>query len=165
MEVRAVCSSICFAKYLRAPAMYKTFGRLLLERGRFMNKNYCKTQCINVLFILFFVFPKLYNCTFFERNYLSNVNRKDNYLTTAELHRRFFPWKYPRFSELFLDDAFQSYLNREKHFLRWLCIQKYCRNWCHFDIFIMISRHTAWIKHSETVAPKASMKKLFLKIL
>ena len=38
------------------------------------------------------------------------MNRKDNGLTTAELHHRYFPW------ELVLDGRFQSYLNREKVF-------------------------------------------------
>ena len=122
-----------------------------------MNKNYCKKQCINVLVVLFFVFPKLYNCTFFVRNYPSNVNHKDNDLTAAELHHRYFPWKYPRFWKLILVDAFQSCLNRQKYFLRWrLYSQEFCRNLCHYDFFIIISRHTAWLKDSEAVAPKTS---------
>ena len=98
-----------------------------------------------------------------HQRYLTE-NRKDNELTTAELQHRYFPWKYPRFWELILDDLFQSYLNRQKTFQSCQCNQKFCRNWCHFNAFIIISRYTAWLELSETVPQRAYMKKVFLKI-
>ena len=70
-----------------------------------------------------------------------------------------------RFSEFFLDDGFQIYLNRQKIFSKLSkSSQKYCRNWCHFYVFITISRYTAWLEDSEAVAPRASMKNLFLNL-
>ena len=52
----------------------------------------------------------------------------------------------------------------KNHFQSWEYSEKYCRNWCHFDVFIIISRHTAWLEDSEAVAPMASKEKVFLKI-
>ena len=52
----------------------------------------------------------------------------------------------------------------KKYFQSWQYSEKYCRNLCHFDVFSIISRHTAWLKDSEAVAPVASKEKLLLKI-
>ena len=52
----------------------------------------------------------------------------------------------------------------KKHFQSWQYSEKYCRNLCHSDDFIIISRHTAWLEDSEAIAPMASKEKVFLKI-
>ena len=46
------------------------------------------------------------------------MDRKDNDLNTPELHHKYFPWKYARFWELVLDDAFQSCLNIQKNIFK-----------------------------------------------
>ena len=96
-----------------------------------------------------------------------NVNRKNNGLTTAELHHRCFPWfgKHLRFWEFVLDGGFESLYSKDiskdkKHFWTWQYSQKYCHNWCHFDVFIIIFRHTAWLEDSGAVALRASLKNL-----
>ena len=53
---------------------------------------------------------------------------------------------------------------RKKHFQSWQHSKKYCLNWYQFDIFNIISRHTAWLEDPEAVTPRASMKKVLLKI-
>ena len=52
----------------------------------------------------------------------------------------------------------------KKNFQSWQNSEKYCRNLCHFDVFIIISRHTAWLEDLEAAAPMASKEKVFLKI-
>ena len=41
----------------------------------------------------------------------------------------------------------------KKHFQSRQYCQKYCLNWCHFEFFLIKSRHTAWLKDTEAVAP------------
>ena len=48
----------------------------------------------------------------------------------------------------------------KKHIWSWQYSQKYCHNLCHFDVFIIIFRHTAWLENSEAVALRASLKNL-----
>ena len=64
------------------------------------------------------------------------------------------------FENLFWIMASKFISTDEKHFQCWQYSEKYCHNWCHFDVFIIISRHTAWLEDSEAVVPRASMENL-----
>ena len=51
-----------------------------------------------------------------------------------------------------------------KHFQSWQCSRKYCRNWCHFHVFVIISGQIAWLEDSETETQKSSTKSFFKKL-
>ena len=55
-------------------------------------------------------------------------------------------------------------LTGKKHFPSWEYSEKYWHNLCHFDVFIIMSRHAAWLEDSEAVATMVSKEKVFLKI-
>ena len=88
----------------------------------------------------------------------TNVTRNNNGLTTAKLHHWYSLWTYSRFWELVLDGDFST---EKKYFQSWQYSEKYCRNLCQFDVFIIISRHTVWLEDSEIVAPIESKEKVF----
>lgn len=52
----------------------------------------------------------------------------------------------------------------KKLFESWQCSQNYYHNCCHSHVFIIISKHTAWLEDSEGVAPRVSLKKVILNI-
>ena len=51
-----------------------------------------------------------------------------------------------------------------KHFQSWQYSEQCCHSLCHCDVFIIMSKHTAWLEDSEAVPQLASKEKMSLKI-
>ena len=52
----------------------------------------------------------------------------------------------------------------KKHFQSLQKSHQYCFDCCYFDAFVLIYRHSIWLKESEAVVRRGSIKHLFFKI-
>ena len=99
--------SLVFARYF----FLVTFCSLLVVARCFLLVTFCSLLVTFCVLLVIFSSKLLWNKV--------TVNSKKNGLNMAKLRHRYFPWKFLRFLQLFLDGGFQTFLNMQNYFQSW----------------------------------------------